>query len=337
MQRGDFMKEKILHLLKENEKSFISGQSISKELGVTRTSIWKYINMLKKDGYEIESISKRGYRLISSPDLLSFEELKEKLNTKYIGKNIMYFQSISSTNNKAKDLALNNAPHGTVVISEEQIEGRGRLGRSWSSPKFKGIWMSIILRPNTDPLNIPKVTQIGAAAVIKSLNELGIKAYVKWPNDIIINGKKICGILTEMSGELNKVNYVVMGIGINVNTGIPDFSEELRHTATSISLETGMYIKRKDLVGSLLNNFEILYNEFEKEETIKTSISICRENSIVLGKEIKVITRCKEIIARAVDLTNEGELIVQHSNGTVEKVISGEVSVRGLDGNYTPK
>ncbi|MDW8801365.1 biotin--[acetyl-CoA-carboxylase] ligase [Clostridium sp. A1-XYC3] len=331
------MKEKILHLLKEYEKSFISGQRISKELGVTRTAVWKYINILKEDGYKIESVSKRGYRLISSPDLLSFEELNEKLITKYIGRNIMYFQTLGSTNNKAKELALSNAPHGTVIISEEQTEGRGRLGRNWSSPKFKGIWLSIILRPDTDPLNVPKVTQVGAAAVIKALNELDINAYVKWPNDIILNEKKVCGILTEMSGELNKVNYVVMGIGINVNTDSSDFPEELKNTATSISLETGKYIKRKELVSKLLNSFELLYDEFEKEETIKTSVSICKKNSILLGKEIKIINRGKETYARAVDLSDEGELMVQYTDGIVEKIVSGEVSIRGLTGSYTPR
>lgn len=330
------MKNKILHLLKTNQNNFISGQSISRELGVTRTAIWKYINGLKEDGYEIESISKRGYRLISSPDLLSFEELSENLNTKYIGKNIMYFQTIDSTNNKAKELALNNAPNGTVVISEEQTLARGRLGRNWASPRFKGIWLSIILRPDTDPMNVPKITQIGAAAVIKSLHKLGIKGYVKWPNDIIISQKKVCGILTEMSGELNKVNYVVIGIGINVNIDILDFPEELREIATSLSIETEQYIKRKELVSNLLNNFEILYDEFEKNNSIKTSISVCRENSILIGKEVKIINRGKERIAKAIDLNDDGELIVQHNDGDVEKIISGEISVRGLHGNYAP-
>lgn len=330
------MKNKILHLLKENEKSFISGQSISGELGVTRTAIWKYMNSLKEDGYEIESVSKKGYRLISSPDLLSFEELSENLTTKYIGKNIMYFQTIDSTNNKAKELALNNAPNGTVVISEEQTLGRGRLGRNWVSPRFKGIWMSIILRPDTDPMNVPKVTQIGAAAVIKSLKKLNIEGYVKWPNDIVFNGKKICGILTEMSGELNKVNYVVMGIGINVNIDKLDFPEELKEIATSLSIETGKYIKRKELVSTLLNTFELLYDEFEKYETIKTSVDICKNNSILIGKEVTILNRGRETVAKAIDLTDNGELIVQHSDGRVEKIISGEVSIRGLSGNYTP-
>lgn len=326
------MKEKILHLLKENEKNFISGQGISENLGVSRTAIWKYINVLKEDGYEIESVSKKGYRLISSPDLLSFEELSENLHTKYIGKNIMYFQTIDSTNNKAKELALDDYPNGTIIISEEQTLGRGRLGRNFVSPKYKGIWLSIILRPDINPMNVPKVTQIGAAAVIKTLDELDIKAHVKWPNDIVLNNKKICGILTEMSGELNKVNYVVMGIGINVNIDVEEFPKELRDTATSISYEIGRYIKRKELVSNLLNNFEILYDEFEKNESISTSVRICKESSILIGKEVRIINRGKESIGKAVDLNDEGELLVEFSDGRVEKIISGEISVRGLNG-----
>lgn len=326
------MKEKILHLLKENEKNFISGQGISEKLGVSRTAIWKYINVLKEDGYEIESVSKKGYRLLSSPDLLSFEELSENLHTKYLGKNLMYFQTIDSTNNKAKELAANGYPNGTIIISEEQTLGRGRLGRNFISPKHKGIWLSVILRPDIDPMNVPKVTQVGAAALIRTLKELDIKAYVKWPNDIILNNKKICGILTEMSGELNKVNYVVMGIGINVNIDAEDFPEELRTTATSISYELGRYIKRKELVSSLLNNFEILYDEFEKKESIDTSVRICRENSILIGKEVRIINRGKESIGKAIDLSDEGELLVEFDDGKVEKIISGEVSIRGLYG-----
>ncbi len=330
------MKNKILHLLKENEKNFISGQLISEYLGVSRTAIWKYINILKSEGYGIDSMSKKGYKLISSPDLLSFEEIHENLSTKYIGKNILYFQSIDSTNIKAKELALDDAAHGTVIISEEQTSGKGRLGRTWISPKYKGIWMSIILRPDIEPLRVPTITQIGAAAVIKTCQSFNIKASIKWPNDIILNNKKICGILTEMSGELNKVNYVVMGIGINANIDKEDFPEELKNKATSISIETKTYIKRKEFVGILLNNFEELYEEFINEDAITTSISICRENSILIGKEIKIINRQKETIARALDLDEHGQLIVQLKDGSTEKVISGEVSVRGVSGEYTP-
>lgn len=329
------MKDEILRLLKTNEGNFISGQLISENLGVSRTAIWKYINSLKDEGYEIESISKRGYRLVSSPDLLTFEEIRNNLNTNYIGQNFMYFQTIDSTNNKAKELA-NDLSDGTVIISEEQTSGRGRLGRVWTAPKFKGIWMSVILKPDIEPFNVPKVTQVGAAAVIKTLSEFNIKAYVKWPNDIILNNKKVCGILTEMSGELNKINYIVMGIGINVNIEEAEFPEALRDTATSLSLETRNKIKRKDLVTKLLNNFEVLYNEFAYKNDIKNSIKICRENSILIGKEVKILKLNNESFGKAIDLNESGELIVQYPDDTTEKILSGEVSVRGIHGNYIP-
>lgn len=329
------MKDKILHLLKENEGDFISGQLISENLGVSRTAIWKYINSLKNDGYQIESISKKGYRLLSSPDLLTFEEISANLNTSYIGRNIMYFQTIDSTNNKAKELA-NISDNGTVIISEEQTSGRGRLGRVWKAPKFKGVWMSIILKPDIDPPNVPKITQVGAAAVIKTLNDFNIKAYVKWPNDIILNNKKVCGILTEMSGELNRINYVVMGIGINVNIKKEEFSEALRDTATSLICETGNELKRKDLVTKLLNNFEVLYDEFAYKNDISTSIKICRENSILIGKDVKIIKISNEFFGKAIDLSESGELVVQYADGTIENIVSGEISVRGLHGKYVP-
>lgn len=329
------MKDKILHLLREDDNSFISGQIISDKFGVSRTAIWKYINALKEDGYEIESISKRGYRLLSSPDLLTSEEISDTLKTNYIGKNILYYQTIESTNNKAKELA-NSLNDGTIIISEEQTLGRGRLGRLWTSPKYKGIWMSIILKPDIDPQSVAKVTQIGAAALVTALKDFGIQAYIKWPNDIILNGKKVCGILTEMSAEINKVNYLVMGIGINVNIDADEFPEELRKTATSLSCETGHKISRKELLSSFLKNFEILYDEFIHKDNIKDTINICRENSILIGKEVKIIKRNEEFFGKAVDLSDSGELIVQYPDGSIEEIVSGEVSIRGISGNYTP-
>ena len=181
--------------------------------------------MIKEDGYEIEAISRKGYRIISSPDILTFEEIKEFLSTQYIGKNIIYYDSIGSTNSIAKKLAESGEEHGTVIISEEQTTGRGRLGRNWISPKYKGIWMSIILRPNIVTENISQITLIGAAAVQKAIMKMGIKTSIKWPNDIVLNSRKVCGILTEMSGEIDHINYLVMGIGINVNLEEEDIPE----------------------------------------------------------------------------------------------------------------
>lgn len=326
------MKNKILKLLKENKEGFISGQKISEILNVSRTAIWKNINILREEGYKIESVSRKGYRLTLSPDLLTYEEIRKGLKTNSIGKTIVHFDSITSTNTKAKELALKGDKEGTVVIAEEQIAGRGRLGRSWISPKGKGIWMSILLRPNISPANAAKITQIGAASVCEGIRGIGIDVKIKWPNDITANGKKVCGILTEMSGELNTVNYIVIGIGINANIDLSDFPEELIETATSLKVVSGNGIDRKKLVSNILNKFEYLYRELVEENSISKSIKICRESSAILGKEIRIISKNNEEIAKAIGITDEGELIVEKHDGQQKKIISGEISIRGLNG-----
>ena len=326
------MKGKILKLLKDSGDNFVSGQRISEELGVSRAAIWKYINTIKEDGYKIEAISRRGYRIISSPDILTFEEIKKFLSTEYIGRNIIYYDSIGSTNSKAKELAELGKEHGTVVISEEQTAGRGRLGRSWVSPKYKGIWMSMILRPNIITENISQITLLGAAAVQKAIMKMGINTKIKWPNDIVLNGRKICGILTEMSGEVDHINYLVMGIGINVNFEEEDFPEELKDIATSLTLESGKYIDRKILISNVLNTFEVLYNDFVKNGDIAETIDICRKNSILIGKEIQLVNRGKVTTAKAIDISDQGELVIENCHGSIENIVSGEVSIKGVYG-----
>lgn len=326
------MKEKILKLLKDNQNEFVSGQEVSEQLKVSRTAIWKYINGLKEEGYEIESVSRKGHMLLSTPDILNYEEISEYLQTKYIGREIHYFDSIDSTNTKAKELAYTSEIEGIVVIAEEQTNGRGRLGRNWSSPNKKGIWMSIVLRPQIEPIDAAKITQVAAAAVWKGLNQIGIKTQIKWPNDIVLNSKKVCGILTEMSGELNRLNYLVVGIGINANTGIDEFPKEIRNMATSLKIETGKEIKRKKLIALILNNFEELYNDLISKGSIDKAIKICIENSALIGKKVRLNLKGEEKEAKAIDISEDGQLIVQDNEGNISKIISGEVSVRGLYG-----
>lgn len=325
------MKEEILMLLKENTNGFISGQEISEKFGVSRTAIWKYINQLKKDGYEIESVSKKGYKLLACPDLLTYEEIQKELNTEFVGRNIIHFESIDSTNAKAKDLALSPNEDGVIVIAEKQTMGKGRLGRNFISPKGKGIWMSIILKPDINPLKVSLVTQIAAAAINNAFKEMAISTFIKWPNDILLNNKKICGILTEMNAELTKVNFIIIGIGINVNLDEDDFTEELKETATSIKIETGRKLDRKEIVARILNNFEPLYRDFVDKEYIDETIRICRENSILIGKEVRVIKKGKSVKAEVLDINSKGELVVKYENGNIEELISGEISIRGLD------
>lgn len=324
------VKKKILELLKESE-DFISGESISKEFGVTRAAIWKSINSLKEEGYEIESISRKGYRLLSSPDILSYEEIKGYLKTGFIGNKIYYYDSIDSTNKAAKDIAYNEE-EGVVIVSEEQLEGRGRLGRAWESPKKKGIYFSIILKPQVAPTKVAKLTLIGAAAVNLALDEMGIDSQIKWPNDIVINGKKVCGILTEMSSELNMINYVVIGIGINVNLEESDIPEDIRHKATSLRIESKNGVDRKKLLATALNKFEELYILFKDDGEITQAIEICRKNSAVIGKEILVVSGTTKRLGKAIDINEAGELIVEFDDGKIESVFSGEISIRGIEG-----
>lgn len=325
------MRNEILKLLKKNNEDFLSGQYISDNLGVTRSAIWKHMKLLKEEGYEIEAVSNKGYRLVSSPDLLTLEEIEPYLTSSVIGRKIIHFDTIGSTNIEAKKNSDEEDAHGTVVISEEQVSGRGRLGRQWVSPKYKGIWMSIILKPDLSPMDAVKLTQIAAAAVALASAELGIKALVKWPNDIVVNHKKVCGILTEMNAELTKIHYVIVGIGINVNIDDQDFPEDIKSIATSLKIESKNEVNRQKLTGKILSQFEILYNKFIKENDIEASVKICREYSALLGKEILVISREGNIPAKALDIDEAGRLIVQYDDGTIEKLISGEVSIRGKE------
>lgn len=327
------MKEKILKKLKSDTTSFFSGEELSEKLGVSRTAVWKSINQLKELGYVIESQTKKGYRLIASPDTLTPIEIDFLLNTEVIGRQVIYYDSIDSTNNQAKRLAEGDFKDGTVVIAEEQTSGRGRCGKDWISPKGKGIWMSIILKPHISPSDAAKITILAACAVCEGIEAVcNIETKIKWPNDIIVNGKKICGILTELGAEMDSVNYLVVGIGINARAEAADFPEEIKETATSIRLETGQVIPRKQIAAQVLNAFDRLYKNFAVDGSIQNIIEIYKSKSAVLGKEIRVISKSGESMGKACDITEEGHLVICRPDGSKTEVISGEVSVRGMHG-----
>ncbi|ATD54740.1 biotin--[acetyl-CoA-carboxylase] ligase [Clostridium chauvoei] len=323
------MKEKVLTLLK-GSNDFISGQKISDKLGITRSSVWKYINILKREGYVIEGISNKGYKLISSYDILNPLEIKEKLKTKNIGKNINYFESIDSTNIKAKNLANSNSPDGTLVISETQSLGKGRLDREWISPKG-GIWASLILKPNLEPIHAPKITLIAAAAMAITLKGYSLDIKIKWPNDLILKDKKVCGILTEMNCDMDRINYIILGFGLNVNIPEKNIPINLKSKATSLLISTGKSFSRTDLLCNFLNNFEILYNELLDKNHANTSIDICRKYSLFIDEEIIISTLNENKKVKCIDITSDGSLLVLDSLGNKSKVFSGEVS---LSKNY---
>ncbi|WP_273322026.1 biotin--[acetyl-CoA-carboxylase] ligase [Vallitalea guaymasensis] len=324
------MKEKIIQLLNEAD-DYISGEEISKQLGVSRTAIWKVINRLKEEGYEIESVTRKGYRLLSSPDILNSEELHYNLNTEIIGNKIINFDKLDSTNQQAKKLALEGASNGTVVIAEEQTAGKGRRGKMWVSPPGTGIWMSVVLRPSVMPENASMLTLVAGLAVCKAVREItNLEASIKWPNDIVVNGKKICGLLTEMNSEIDFINFVVVGIGINVN--IEKFPPELDNIATSLMIEGNQSYQRKILVKRTLEIFEDYYKKYLETEDLTKIIEEYNEHCINIGRKVRVTGSKQDITGNVKCVTNKGELIVTDQQGEDIVVTSGEVSVRGIYG-----
>jgi len=327
------VKYRILEELKASNGQVVSGEEISRKLGISRTAVWKHISKLRSEGYTIESQTNSGYKLVGSPDILSASELEPLLHTVFMGRNVIYLDSTDSTNTYAKKAAEEPFKEGTVIIADEQTAGRGRLGRHWVATKGKGIWMSIILKPDILPSDAPKLTIAAALAVVKALSSCcQLDTRVKWPNDIVSGGKKLCGILTEMSAEADEIKYVIVGIGINANMEVCDFGPEVSNTATSISIESGKTFSRKAVAASVLYEFEELYKAFVEEGSIRHFLDEYKRKSAVLGKEIRVISKKEEIIGRAVDISREGQLVVKLADGSVREIMSGEVSVRGLYG-----
>ena len=323
------MREKILEVILDNEKEFISGEELSKKLGISRTAIWKHIRILRSQGYNIESVNKKGYRLVDEPtDLLNPQNIYRNLKTKFIGKNVLHFETIDSTNDYAKKIG-NELRDGSVIISEEQTKGKGRLGRVWESKAGEGIWMSIILKPNIIPNKAPFITLIAGASIVKALNILGVDAKIKWPNDITINNKKLSGILTELSAEIERVNYIVVGIGMNVKD--TDFEEELKDKATSLYKEN-YNVSRVDIVKEVLCQFEKLYLDYIEKDDKKEVLDICRQYSAIINKEIYVIKNDQKELVDCIGINEEGNLIIKNKDGNLEEIMSGEVSIRGVKG-----
>lgn len=323
------MKDLILNILSKNKESYTSGEALSKTLGVSRAAIWKHMKQLREDGYNIESFSKKGYKLLACPDILTYEEVAPYIKTTSIAKDYLYFDVLDSTNNRGKEL-WRELNHGTVIVAEHQNSGKGRLGRSWYCEKNKGILCSIILKPNLETKGVPKVTSLAAAAIYKTLRSLNVDVKIKWPNDIILNGKKLCGVLTEMSGDMDSINYLIIGIGINVNSQANNFPKELTSIATSLALEYNKEFSRKKILGLLLNNFELLWNDFINGNFSPT-LEICKEASAILNKEVVLLNRGIEEKVTVIDITEEGELKVLDENKNEKFICSGEVSLRGLN------
>ena len=290
--------------------------------------MWKSINALKEKGYEIQSVTNRGYRLVSSPDYLNESSLKTLLHNKIIGKNLIVLDSVNSTNDYLKKLGNEGCENGTVVAAREQTRGKGRLGRTWQSKKDDGIAFSVLLRPNVAPSEVSAITPLAGLAVCKAIREYTkLDCVIKWPNDIIVGRKKLVGILTEMSAEFDAVEYVITGIGINVDH--TSFPEEIAFKATSLLLETGRHIDKNEFLACVLEHLE---NEFVKNnlELTPTALSEYTDLCATVGRSVTFQRGTRRISGMAVGVSEHGELKVMMSDGTICLVNSGEVTVQGI-------
>lgn len=324
------MKAKILTCLKE-AGNYVSGQALCEQFGVSRTAVWKTIRQLQDEGWEIEAVRNRGYRLLDSQDVYNQAALESALHTRWLGKNLIYLDEIDSTNTQVRRLADQGAPEGTVVVAEQQNAGKGRRGRSWVGPKGSGIWMSFLLRPEFAPEAASMLTLVAAMAVADGIREVcRLDCQIKWPNDIVADGKKLCGILTEMSSEMDSIHYVIVGIGINV--GIRQFPEEIRETATSLVLCTGESVERAKLVDAVLRGWEHWYEVFLQTMDLEGLQESYNSQLVNMEREVKVLAPGGSYTGISHGINKTGELIVELPDGELRNVMSGEVSVRGVYG-----
>lgn len=348
------IKTSILRMIRQS-RGYVSGQSLCEALGVSRTAVWKYVNQLKEEGYEFDAVSNKGYRIVKYPDIITREEIESMLPDGLAVTNVVYYHETDSTNTRAKQEAEEGEKSGTLFITECQTGGRGRRGRSWESPAGSGIWMSLLLRPEIKPFDASMLTIVAAMGMKDAIEEIigdgvtagagdgdvagdgdgdgagkgGIHCKIKWPNDIVLGDRKICGMLTEMSAETDWINYVVIGIGVNVNT--TEFDDSIKDTASSILLQTGRSVKRSDIVVAFARHFSKYYDEFLKKCNLSGLADDYNKALINVGRDVKIVERDGSFVAKAVGIDETGSLIVE-KDGNTQRIVAGEVSVRGLYG-----
>lgn len=326
------MRGRILEILRAGGQEPVSGEELSRLLSVSRTAVWKHIQALKADGYDIESVPKKGYVLKAAPDRLKPAEIITHLKTKWVGHNIHYCESVDSTNNVAKRLAEEGCENGLVVVSEEQKGGKGRLSRGWFSPFACGDWFSVVLKPPFLPQEASKCTLLAAVAVVKAVNKYkGVNAAIKWPNDILLNGNKLVGILTEMSAEFGKINHIVIGIGINVNVPKSIVPDDIKDSAISVADAAEEPVSRVQILADVLLNIEELYEQV-LQSGFAPVLQEWRKYSCTLGQQVKVIAPDETYCGTALDIDEDGLLIVKKEDGSIDKVIAGDVSIRPAAG-----
>lgn len=318
----------VLAALKENQGKWLSGESLSESLKVSRTAVWKQIKALQAEGYIIESSTKKGYLLSASPDLLLPAEVCPGLETQVLGQtHYIYYPEVDSTNIRARELAAQGYPEGTVVAAEAQTSGKGRRGRSWFSPAGQGLYFSVILRPRVPLRDISKVSLVAGLAVAETMEaELNLKPVIKWPNDILINNRKVAGILAEAVTDMDSVEYIVLGMGLNINNQMQDFPSDLQVRATSALAECGTVISRARILQTLLKRLEYHYSLFTGND-FRQVLDKIKSRSIVIGREVRLDTVNGYIIGQAIDIDDNGFLLVRDREGATHTIMSGEITV----------
>ncbi|HSW57760.1 MAG TPA: biotin--[acetyl-CoA-carboxylase] ligase [Dehalococcoidales bacterium] len=320
------MREQVLKYLQQEKH--VSGEELGKRLKISRTAVWKHVKELRKLGYQIESSTKSGYTFMQNPDLLLAEEIENGLITKVMGKNIRHFVQVSSTQDIASELAKKGLPEGTLVIAEMQTQGRGRKGREWISVPDGGLYFSLILRPKLLPSQVVQIPLIASVAVVKAIkNTVPLNPEIKWPNDIFVGDKKAGGILTEMSSEIDGVNYVILGVGLNVNIPASFLAEKTGGIATSLINEVGKPVSRTQIMRHFLVQFENIYNQF-----VTSGFSSVREEwknlNNTIGAWVKISDGTREFEGEAVDIDERGFLLVRTDNSRIHQIVSGDVTLR---------
>ena len=321
------IRKKLLEAFAQAGEAFISGQKIAEITGASRTAVWKHIEDLRKDGYELEAVRRKGYRIVSVPNKMSADSIRLHLQTKTFGQHLHFVESIDSTQKLAKELANNDAEEGTLVVADEQTSGRGRLARQWSSPKGKGVWMSLVVKPNIPLIQAPQLTLLTAVAVAQAIEEvIEAKPQIKWPNDILLDGKKVTGILTEMQAESDRIHSIIIGIGINVNQSENDFLDELREIATSLCIQTGQVQSREQVLNAVLTKLERLYEVYCSEGF--TPIKVLWESyAISVGKIITATTPQQKIVGEALGITDQGVLLMRDAQNVIHSIYSADIEL----------
>jgi len=322
-------KDAILHSLKRSGSEWVSGEDICGGLGISRNAVWKTIESLRAEGYEIEAVSRKGYRLLKSPDAVTGAEIRSGLRTSLFGAGeIHYYPETDSTNLRAREAAEAGCPEGTLVTADMQTGGRGRRGRSWFSGPGVGVYLSIVLRPRMAPERAPAVTLMTAVALTEALRAItGIPVRIKWPNDILAGTRKLAGILTEMSAQPDAVEYIVAGVGINVHHRPEDIPGELQSIATSLFIESGSHYSRGDIIRCFLERFEYYYAILLKEG-FRALLPLWKEYADIIGRRVTITSINETIIGVVQDITETGALTLLDDSGTLHEVLSGDVSLR---------